>query len=278
MSRILELFGHSTREKLDWQQIARDQICPYSEKKCFKVRKSDPTISIGSCVVAQGKELKPLVICPSKFLAGRGKVFIDCLHLLTLHEPGNEIHLLPEQAIPGGSVDYFLISAREGKAIDFVGIEFQGLDTTGKVWPFRQDFLKAHGVNVPPYERGTFGVNWKMTAKTILVQLNHKIGTFEDMNKKLVLVLQDDLLSYMRKVFAFDGLQQARLGDSMHFHPYQFSMTDEKIQMTLTGRFSTDATGVSRAMNLGASSNLVLEEVLAKLSTRLSERSLLSII
>ncbi|MHA6644685.1 NotI family restriction endonuclease [Mesorhizobium sp. A623] len=277
MSRILELFGHSTRENVEWKTIVRDQLCPYSDKKCFKIRKSDPTISIGSCVVAQGRELKPLVICPNKFLTGKGKAFVDCLHLLTLHEPGNEIHLLPEQYIPGGSVDYFLVSARKGNAIDFVGIEFQGLDTTGTVWPFRQDFLKSHGINVPPYEAGTFGVNWKMTAKTILVQLNHKIGTFEGMNKKLVLVLQDDLLTYMRKIFSFSDLQKARLGDSMHFHPYKCSLTDDKIEMTLTERFSTDAVGVAKAMDLGASSNLVLDEVLAKLSSKLTERSLLSL-
>lgn len=277
MTRVLELFAHSTRENMDWQQIARDQHCAYAGKKCFKVRKSEASISIGSCVVAQGKELKPLVICPNKFLGGKGKAFVDCLHLLTLHEPGNEIHLLPEQSIPGGSVDYFLVSARKGRAIDFVGIEFQGLDTTGTVWPYRQDFLKSHGVNVPPYEMGTFGVNWKMTAKTTLMQLNHKIGTFEGMNKKLVLVLQDDLLTYMRSAFAFGGLQQARLGDAMHFHPYRFEMIDNKIDMTLTERFSTDAAGVATAMNLGTDGNLVLDEVLVKLSAKLSEKSLLSL-
>ena len=40
-----------------------------------------------------------------------------------------------------------------------------------------------------------------MTAKTILVQLNHKIATFEHLSKRLVLVLQDCLLDYMRREF-----------------------------------------------------------------------------
>ena len=35
-------------------------------------------------------------------------------------------------------------------------------------------------------ESKPFGMNWKMTAKTILVQLHHKIETFESINKHLV--------------------------------------------------------------------------------------------
>jgi hypothetical protein len=44
----------------------------------------------------------------------------------------------------------------------------------------------------------SFGINWKMTAKTTLVQLHHKIQTFEELGKHLVLVLQDGLMNYMR--------------------------------------------------------------------------------
>lgn len=278
MSRILELYGNPTVVEHDWAAIAAEQKCPYSQRRCFKVRKSDPTQTIGSCVVAQGKELRPLVICPNKFLADRGKVFIDSLHLLTLHEPGNEIHLLREQAIPGGSVDFFLVSSREGRAVDFVGIEFQGLDTTGSVWPHRQAFLKAHGVPVEPFIDKTFGVNWKMTAKTILIQLNHKIGTFESLSKKFVLVLQDDLLTYMKSEFSFGGLQSARLGDSMHFHSYKVASEKNVVGIQMVERVSTNAAGIAQAMNLGKSGNLVLEEVLEKITSRLSASTLFSIV
>jgi len=58
------------------------------------------------------------------------------------HEPGNELHIVSEVSIPGGSVDYFLVSAKDGKVKDFVGIELQTLDTTGTVWPERQRLLK----------------------------------------------------------------------------------------------------------------------------------------
>ena len=77
---------------------------------------------------------EPIVICPTRLIE-RGQVFSDCLHLLTTHEPGNELHVVSEVSVPGGSIDYFLVSVRNGKVKDFVGIELQTLDTTGTVWP-----------------------------------------------------------------------------------------------------------------------------------------------
>jgi hypothetical protein len=109
------------------------------------------------------------------------------MHLLSLHEPGNEIHLLPEVTISGGSVDYFLLSvAQDGRIRDFVGVELQTLDTTGTVWPERQRFLQSVGVPVLQEDaecEDPFGLNWKMTAKTILMQLHHKVETFQDVGK-----------------------------------------------------------------------------------------------
>jgi len=86
---------------------------------------------IGTCTVNYGKENRPIIICPHRLLERR-QIFTDCIHLLTLHEPGNEFHIVPV-SIPGGSVDYFLASAHRRKVKDFVGIELQTLDTTGTV-------------------------------------------------------------------------------------------------------------------------------------------------
>jgi hypothetical protein len=49
------------------------------------------------------------VICPYRFLERR-VIFADCLGLIR-HEAGDELHVVPEISIPGGSVDYFLVSA-----------------------------------------------------------------------------------------------------------------------------------------------------------------------
>ena len=213
MSKVLELFGISTSEQeVDWRERIDRQNCPYLHRTCLKVRKSQPEVSIGTCSVSYGLGGNPVLICPHRLLE-RKQIFIDCLHLLNTHEPGNELHIVPEVSVPGGSVDYFLVSVKNRKVKDFVGIELQTLDTTGTVWPERERFLKRSGLAVDESavaSKKRFGMNWKMTAKTILVQLHHKIETFEEMNKHLVLVIQDVLLDYMRREFRFDNLNTAR--------------------------------------------------------------------
>ena len=113
------------REATDWRALAESQHCAYLERRCIKVRKSQPEISIGTCTVTHGvKNPRNVVICPHRFLE-RNQIFLDCLHLLKLHEPGNELHCVSEVGIPGGNVDYLLLSVRDGKVVDFVGIELQ---------------------------------------------------------------------------------------------------------------------------------------------------------
>jgi len=127
--------------------------------------------------VQYGKEKRDVIICPHRLLE-RKQIFIDCLHLLTSHTPGNELHLIPEVSIPGGSVDYFLVSTDSNRKVkDFVGIELQTMDTTGTIWPERELTLKEMGLkDVEVIDNKSYGMNWKMTAKTILVQLHHKIN------------------------------------------------------------------------------------------------------
>jgi hypothetical protein len=249
MSKVVELFGH--RAILDtgrnWPAVIEAQQCPYLGRKCLKTRKSQSEIAIGTCSVTYGRKAMNIVICPYRLLERR-QVFIDCIHLLTLHEPGNELHILGEIMIPGGNVDYFLVSARGKKVVDFVAIEWQTMDTTGTVWPERQRFAKSAGLQVEQSDIAntrTFGMNWKMTAKTILVQLHHKVQTFETLNKHLVLVVQDHLLAYMQRAFAFDHLKTARLGDPMHIHSYKLSLSGTDYRLGLDSRLSTDSAGIA---------------------------------
>ena len=277
---VAEIFGRSTSAptSIDWPRIARGQECPYLGRKCIKVRKSQPDVSIGTCAVNYGREPKAIVICPIRFLERR-QIFTDALHLLSLHQPGNELHVVPEMSIPGGSVDYFLVSARKGKAEDFVGIEIQTLDTTGTVWPARERFLRSVGVRVDAKAAGSsksFGMNWKMTAKTTLVQLHHKISTFEHLSKHLALAMQDHFLAYMRREFQFGHLNPSRIGDAMHFHAYAFEQTERAYQVQLSERWSTDAAGISTALGLQAEPNVDLDVILADIERKLSNETLLA--
>lgn len=279
MSKIAELFGVSTeREEANWEQIVQKQICPFLGKKCYKVRKSDPDTSIGTCTVFYGEPAEPIVICPTRLT--ERQVFRDCFHLLTEHQPGNELHIVSEVSIPGGSVDYFLVSVKDGEVKDFVGIEVQALDTTGTVWPERQRFLRKIGIpqaddakNSDKNSDKPFGMNWKMTAKTILVQLRHKIKTFEHVNKKLVLVVQDKLIEYMRREFEFNHLNNpADLKDSMHFHVYQMiaQKDDKSFKLVIKELLSTNADGIAKCLGPRSKARMDPSKIFKALQAKIS--------
>jgi hypothetical protein len=279
MSTVVELFGHSAEKKRkDWAKVVREQQCIFLGKTCYKVRKSDPSTSIGSCTVLYGKHQEPVIICPTRLIERR-QIFTDCFHLLTTHEPGNELHIVPEVSVPGGSVDYFLVSAKKGKVKDFVGIELQTLDTTGTVWPERQRLLKKLGVprkDKAEASEKSYGMNWKMTAKTILVQIHHKIQTFEHVHKKLVLIIQDKLLAYMTREFNFAHLRNpALVGDSMHLHAYRMEkQSDKSFKLVMQSRLSTDVEGIGICLGLQAEARVELEQIIQALQEKLSPSTL----
>jgi len=275
--RVAELYGCDTRDlRAAWPRVIGNAICPFLQKRCVKSRKSSPDLTIGTCTVEYGSERRLVMICPFRMLEKR-RVFTDALHLLAAHEPGNDLHVVPEFSVPGGSIDYMLVSVRRDKPVDFVGIELQTLDTTGSVWPARERFCSAVGVATDKraaVSKTTYGVNWKMSAKTILVQMHHKLGTFEHVNRKLVLALQDDLLKYMRMAFRFDHLSSPpSAADAMHFHAYGLQDGGATLELVLAERISTDDEGMARALGLQAESNVDLEDILAGLGAKISDAS-----
>jgi len=278
-NKVLELFGQSTRAaRVDLRNVLKSQRCPFTDTKCYKIRKSQPNVSIGTCTLEYGTDAKAIIICPNRMLE-RKQVFMDCIHLLALHEPGNELHIVPEVSIPGGSVDYFLVSARDGAPKDCVAIEFQTLDTTGTIWPERQRLLKSFGIKIASKDAQSdkgFGMNWKMTAKTILVQLHHKVDTLEHIGKHLVLVIQDHLLDYLRREFNFSHLKDVRIGDTMHVHAYGVKKNNG-LRLELATRASTDSAGVARALGIQAETRIELETIFAELERKMSKKTLFAL-
>ena len=278
MSKISEFFGLYSRDgSLDFRSAMESQVCPYTHKICTKMRKSEPEIKIGTCSVQY--QSQNIIICPSRLLE-HNQIFIDCLHLLTMHEPGNELYLIPEVQIPGGYVDYFLVSAKDGKIKDFIGIELQTMDTTGTVWPERQKFLHEQGITVNPDDlnhKKSFGMNWKMTLKTILIQMHHKSETFEHLNKHLVLVIQKPLYDHMKSEFNFDGIEGVRIGDPVHIHSYQLEQKENKLNLSLQTRISTDSAGIAECLGLNAERKVELQDIVRSLELKLTEAARLKI-
>ena len=277
MSKISEFFGlYCGDESLDFERAMELQICPFTQRVCTKMRKSDPNVKIGTCSVKY--QSQNIIICPFRLLE-HNQIFIDCLHLLTMHEPGNELYLIPEVQIPGGHVDYFLVSAKDKKVKDFIGIELQTMDTTGTVWPERQKFLNEQGieVNLEELHSRPYGMNWKMTLKTILIQMHHKSETFEHLNKHLVLIIQQPLYDHMKSDFNFGGIEGVRLGDPIHIHSYKFEPEDSKLCLSLHTRVSTDSAGIANCLGLNAESKVELQDLIRMLEPKLTEANRLRI-
>ena len=278
MSKISELFGlYCNNNSLDFKTALKNQSCPFTGKICTKMRKSNPEIKIGTCSVKYQQQ--DIIICPFRLLE-HNQIFVDCLHLLTMHEPGNELYLVSEVQIPGGHVDYFLVSAKNKKVKDFIGIEIQTIDTTGTVWPERQKFLKEQGITDETSEimsNKTFGMNWKMTLKTILIQMHHKSETFEHLNKHLVLIIQEPLFNHMKSAFNFDNIDGVRLGDPIHIHSYSFSNQGDSLKLSLAKRVSTDSEGIANCLGLNAESKVELQDIIKVLETKLIDSNKLTI-
>ena len=278
MDKVVELFGlNSGQPMLSLKECLRNQRCPFTGKRCVKTRKSQPSVAIGTCTIRY--QDANVIICPYRLL-DKNQIFMDCLHLLTAHEPGNRIHLVSEVKIPGGNVDYFLVSARDGKVKDFVGIELQTMDTTGTVWPERQRLLAREGIKVLKRDlrdARPYGMNWKMTAKTILVQMHHKAQTFEAINKHFVLIVQEPLMRYMEQEFEFSHVSQALIGNTVHFHSYALKNVDGTLRLALSSRKSTDSDGVGKCLGLRAEPMMELSELISLLESRLSDGNLLSL-
>jgi hypothetical protein len=114
-TKVAELYGLPTFLPADWKTVVPAEHCPFLSRTCRKTRKSDPTITIGTCTMLHGRQKRPMIICPFRLLERR-QIFHDCVHLLKLHEPGNELQIVAEVSVPGGSVDYCLVSVRDARS------------------------------------------------------------------------------------------------------------------------------------------------------------------
>ncbi len=261
MNRPLEFYGYNTDRRHNWPEIFADQQCPFLNSKCIKQRKSEPQQTIGACMV--GYQEKPLIICPKRFTESH-QIFVDAIGILTARKA--RFFIVPEVTMPGGSVDYFIVAVRENEVIDYLGLEIQSLDTTGtgEIWKARQDLG-----NDELKQRYKYGINWKMSAKTILMQMHHKAESFEILGKKLVLVIQQQFFDYMSREFQTGHFETGKKEDSVYFHIYDCVELNGKLRLRLAGVKSTDVLGIERMLKLGKSLNISEAEVIERIKAKL---------
>lgn len=145
--------------------------CPFSHGKCLKVKRQiNPVCSYYFKGNSQ-------IICPNRFLA------YDFLgYISNFFFPGELTQILKEVKLGNNYVDFVIVSKD-----DYVAVELQSLDTCGSYLHFDD-----------PKNHKPFCINWKTTAKTIISQLISKVGMFKEHGRKVVLVIQDSFMDYLK--------------------------------------------------------------------------------
>jgi len=110
-----------------------------------------------------------------------------------------------------------------------------------------------------------------MSAKTILVQMHHKALSFEQLRRKLVLVMQREFFDYISKEFQTGQLHQQNNQDSIHVHVYQVGMVGSELQISLRDSRSTDVRGVEQMLNLGRKPPLAEQEVIDRIRAKMPQ-------
>ena len=236
--RPLELYGHPTDEP---PQPETD-VCPFLGARCIKSRKSEPTQTIGTCIL--GMDGKPQLVCPVRMRANEHQVLRDVSELLS--GDVTEVLVVPEINIKDfGNVDFTLAGLDgTGHVVDFVGVEFQTNDTTGSAWRGRQDYFEGHLLD---NYGSDYGLNWKMTTKLVLKQTLDKGAVFSKWGKKYVWAMQDTLLERMRAYSDMSLFHEAQDDDQVFFYAYEVFRGSVRYDMRLVEKIGSDLGGVAKA-------------------------------
>jgi len=175
--------------------------------------------------------------------------------------------------MPGGNIDFFLVALRDGQIMDYLGVEIQGLDTTGSggIWEAREDLRRGAMGNSYRY-----GINWRMSAKTILIQMHHKARAFEDLGKKLVLAIQEQFYDYVTREFETGHLRPTVDADTVRFHAYDLVEINGQYRLRITRKASTNALGIEKMLGIGREPTVSPEVVLQRIQAKLPQAIALS--
>lgn len=232
-------WGSSEKFALDVAQ----QYCMYTNGMCVKPRKSTPNVKVGICTVgstvAKGGTVRPVIICPQRF---KEDAMFDTVRMKYLSNWSN-VKWVPEVSIgSGGNVDYVAVETDDGGNVsDFLCVEIQAAGTTSTPYPYVQD-LKKNGHFEKDY---TYGINWANEfSKTMMQQAYKKGRIIEHWGRKIVFVVQDVAIEYLRS--ASDCSRLVDRDDKLPIDFCQFAMTwkDNRWMLSFSSIVSTDLQGI----------------------------------
>jgi Restriction endonuclease NotI len=249
-----EIFGYPYTNLSGVAQDARkNQYCPYMDRTCIKNRKSDKDIKMGVCTIGYKtsftEKFTPVIICPKRFSLDVIKQEIEKFNFNS-SEIEKKIKWISEVSMgkETGKVDYVAAYIENGKVVTFVAVEPQAAGTTGTYWQAVLEFQRHQKYLNHTY---SYGINWANEfAKTMMQQAYKKGRIFEAWGKKIIFVVQDIGLAYLRKSYDISGLKEA--DDSDPIHLYSLKMVWNELLNTweqiLDERLSTDSDGIAKIL------------------------------
>ena len=195
----IEVFCYDYEDNSDSCISARkQQYCKYIKGTCVKPRKSEPQKKVGICTlgatVNKGKEICPVVICPQRF---KDDFMFETLREKYLSAWRNVKWIQEVNIGVGGNVDYVAVEVDEHDLVkDFLCVEIQAGGTTGTPYPYVVELLNNGRYSG---KKHTFGVNWTNEfSKTMMQQAYKKGKIVESWHRKIVFVLQDLAMFYLK--------------------------------------------------------------------------------
>lgn len=274
----VEYFGHaytdhSSKAKSD--QLA--QLCPFLNSECKKPRKSQPHIKVGVCTVGYKAEFLnkyvPIVICPYRYHI-QGVFERLAAHYLPANAD-SQIQWASEVSIgSGGSIDFVVTISKRVSPIrieDFICIEFQAAGTTGTPWEAVKEFQTSRAFVSGSYH---FGINWANEfAKTMMQQVYKKGMIVESWKKRIIFVLQDVGMQYLRESYDVSGLHiPARDEDPIQFFTMRMEWDDTQANWSPvpSGIVSADLEGIRKILAGSASGEYItLDRFIENIKRRL---------
>ncbi len=244
-----EIFGYPfCNHSQEAKQALEEQYCPYLNDECKKPRKSEPSIKVGTCSVGYkgfSDEHLPVVICPHRF--NTPEIFKTIqIEYLSLWE---NIDWVTEVSIGvGGSVDYVAVDRDKntGKVKDFLCVEFQAAGTTGTPWQAVLEFKKNRKFSTDSYN---YGINWANEfVKTMMQQVLKKGKIVEYWQHKIIFVIQDIGLQYIKTATDASALRVANDKDPIHFCTFGLEWTSNKWAFNFVEKVSTNTDGINKIL------------------------------
>lgn len=256
-----EIFCHSFVDDSEQAKIAiEQQYCSFLKGTCTKPRKSEPQIKIGVCSLGYKgsftEKFLPVIICPQRF---REEIVFETIRIKYLSHWKN-IEWVKEVTIGvGGNVDFVAVTKNEeDEIIDFLCVEFQAGGTTGSPWQAVLD-LKKHGVFLR--DSYPYGINWANEfMKTMMQQVYKKGKIIEHWNHKIIFVVQDIAIDYLKHAVDTNDLRAGDDEDPIQFCTFKMKWDETKWVLEHHDIVSTNLEGINRILGGSHSDNYPSEE------------------